>query len=178
MRVQEQSKAAIVTDQTAGVQSAGDKKTEDIIQVYVTGAVTKPGVYRLEPGARVYQAIDMAGSLPTANLKNINLALKLEDGQAIIVPAAGEETSGNILSGITGSGSSASNLNSNGKVNINSASVQELDQKLPGIGPAIAQRIVEYRTSQGAFSKIEDLTSVSGIGDKKFAQLKDLITVR
>jgi len=178
MRAQEQSKTAIVTDQTSGVQATGDKKTEDIIQVYVTGAVTKPGVYRLEPGARVYQAIDMAGSLPTANLKNINLALKLEDGQAIIVPAVGEETSDNIMGGVTGPSSSTANLNSNGKVNINSASVQELDQKLPGVGPAIAQRIVEYRTSQGAFSKIEDITSVSGIGDKKFADLKDLITVR
>lgn len=178
LRGGEQSKQKIITEQAAAEPAAGKAKPADMIQVYVTGAVAKPGVYSLESGARIYQAIDMAGSLPTANLKSINLALKLQDGQAILVPAVGEDTVENMSGGMATAGFSASNLSSGGKVNINSASVQELDEKLPGIGPTIAQRIVDYRTNQGAFSKIEDLNEVSGIGDKKFADLKDLITVR
>lgn len=178
LRGQKLGEQEIILNQAAAEKEVGEQQQEDIIQVYVTGAVAKPGVYRLEPEARVYEALDMAGALPTANLKNINLALKLEDGQAIMVPAVGEQTADNILGGIGTGGLSISNPNSRGKVNINSASAQELDEKLPGIGPTIAQRIVEYRTSQGSFSKIEDLTEVSGIGDKKFTELKDLITVR
>ena len=178
LRGQKLGEQEIILNQAAAEKEVGEQQQEDIIQVYVTGAVAKPGVYRLEPEARVYEALDMAGALPTANLKNINLALKLEDGQAIMVPAVGEQTADNILGGIGTGGLSTSNPNSPGKVNINSASAQELDEKLPGIGPTIAQRIVEYRTSQGSFSKIEDLTEVSGIGDKKFTELKDLITVR
>ena len=178
LRGQKLGEQEIILNQAAAEKEVGEQQQEDIIQVYVTGAVAKPGVYRLEPEARVYEALDMAGALPTANLKNINLALKLEDGQAIMVPAVGEQTADNILGGIGTGGLSTSNPNSRGKVNINSASAQELDEKLPGIGPTIAQRIVEYRTSQGSFSKIEDLTEVSGIGDKKFTELKDLITVR
>lgn len=178
MRGQALGEQEIILDQAADEKEVGEKQQEDIIQVYVTGAVAKPGVYRLEPEARVYEAIDMAGALPAANLKNINLALKLEDGQAIMVPAVGEETKDNLFGEVGAGGLSSSNPNSRGKVNINSASAQDLDEKLPGVGPTIAQRIVEYRTSQGSFSKIEDLTAVSGIGDKKFAELKDLITVR
>jgi len=177
IKSRDHAKKEIILETTVSKKDAQKETQEDTIQVYVAGAVEKPGVYKLQTGARVYEAIDMARSLPAANLKVINLAQKLEDGQPIIVPAIGEETS------MTSTGGGApvtasSNPRNTGKVNINSASVQELDDKLPGIGPTIAQRIVEYRTSNGAFSKIEDLTEVSGIGDKKFADIKDLITVR
>jgi len=177
MKSRDQAKKEIISEPAVSEKEAQKETQDDTIQVYVAGAVEKPGVYKLQSGARVYEAIDMARALPAANLKVINLAQKLEDGQPIIVPAAGEETSMTLTSGgapVTAS----SNLSNTGKVNINSASVQELDDKLPGIGPTIAQRIVDYRTSNGAFAKIEDLTEVSGIGDKKFADIKDLITVR
>lgn len=154
------------------------KVKEDVIQIYVTGAVDKPGVYRLPIDARVYEAIEMAQSLPTANLKNINLAQKLEDGQAIVVPAMGEESSSESPGGAVMSVNSSSNMGGSGKLNINTASVQELDEKLPGIGPTLAQRIVDYRKLHGNFTKIEDLNNVSGIGDQRFSELKDLIVVR
>lgn len=177
LKNQEQNKKEIISNTVASEQEAAKEKKEDIIQVYVTGAVEKPGVYRLQPGARVYEAVDMARSLPTANLRNINLAQKVEDGQPIVVPAIGEEPPVNTPgSGLT-SGPASSKPGSTGKVNINSASAQELDV-LPGIGPTLAGRIIEYRTSNGAFARIEDINEVSGIGDKKFADIKDLITVQ
>ncbi len=160
------------------VNEEPDKKSpDDIIQVYVTGAVEKPGVYRLQSGARVFEAVDMARSLPTANLPSINLAQKVEDGQAIVVPTIGEDTPINVPVGGATLGIAPAKPGNGGKVNINTASVQDLDG-LPGIGPTIAARIIDYRTSHGAFANIEDLNEVSGIGDKKFADIKDLVTVR
>lgn len=160
----------IVSDQAAEPAKPSESS---LIQVYVTGEVANAGVFKLDGEARVYQALDQALPLPTADLERINLAAKLEDGQAVIVPALGDEADPNaseLESGSLGQGSS--------KVNINSASVQELDQKLPGIGPAIAQRIVDYRSSHGNFGRIEDLKEVSGIGEKKFSDLEALVIVR
>lgn len=177
LRNRGQTERAIVSAQAAGEAEAQKKKGADIIQVYVTGAVLNPGVYQLPTEARVYEAVNMAQALPSANLRQINLALKLEDGQAIVVPAEGEEAP-SPLGGGSGSGIGATGLGQNGKVNINTASAPELDEKLPGIGPTLAQRIVEYRSSHGGFKQVEDLNEVSGIGDKKFADIQDLITVR
>jgi len=177
LRNREQIEKENIIKQAAGETDAEPKVKEDVIQIYVTGAVEKPGVYRLLPEARVYEAIEMAQTLPTANLKNINLAQKLEDGQAIVVPAVGEETSPEIEGG-TMSVTASANMGGSGKVNINTASVQELDEKLPGIGTTLAQRIVDYRKLHGAFAKIEDLNNVSGIGDQKFSEIKPLIVVR
>lgn len=160
----------IVSDQAAEPAKPSESS---LIQVYVAGEVANAGVFKLDGEARVYQALDQALPLPTADLERINLAAKLEDGQAVIVPALGDKTDPNapgLESGSLGQGS--------GKVNINSASVQELDQKLPGIGPAIAQRIVDYRSTHGNFGRIEDLKEVSGIGEKKFSDLEALVTVR
>lgn len=178
IRYRQQAEKENFIKQAAGETEAEAKIKEDIIQIYVTGAVEKPGVYRLPAEARVYQAIDMAQSLPTANLKNINLAQKLEDGQAIVVPALGEETSADVPGASIMSVTASSSMGGSGKVNINTATVQELDEKLPGIGPTLAQRIVDYRKLHGPFAKIEDLNDVSGIGDQKFAEIKDIIVVR
>lgn len=177
LRNQEQVKTENIVNQAAGQDAQENTKT-DFLQIYVTGEVEKPGVYQLPPDARVYQAIEMARSLPTANLKNINLAQKLEDGQAIVVPAAGEESSPGSIGGDTVSITAPAGVGGSGKVNINTASVQELDEKLPGIGPTLAQRIVDYRKLHGSFARVEDLNNVSGIGDKKYAEIKDLIVVR
>ncbi len=155
-----------------------DIQPEEEIQVYVIGAVANPGVYKLSSDARILEAVEMARALPEADLEKINLAQKVEDGDAVLVPRQGEESDptapGTAMTGLVGAPAAASA----GKVNINNASVQELDERLPGIGPALAQRIIDYRTLHGRFSLPEELKEVSGIGDKKYAELQDLVTVR
>lgn len=149
-----------------------------IIQVYVTGEVSKPGVYTMQDGDRVHQVIDLAMPTEKADLRAINLAQRLADEEAILVPAQGE--AGTLLNEAGGNSfaSPGSSGSKNGKVNINTASVSELDERLPGIGPALAQRIIDYRTQNGAFKNIEDICSVSGIGTKRYEQIKDMISVR
>lgn len=167
--------AGIILEQPLTVPSQDE--VQETIQVYVIGAVLSPGVYRLPAEARVLEAIRMAGALPEADLERINLAQRMEDGAAIRVPREGESTE--ITGGDIGSmGISPISPASTGKVNINRASVQELDDRLPGIGPALAQRIIDYRTRRGQFTHIEQLKEVSGIGDKKYTELQDLVTVR
>lgn len=155
-----------------------DSQPEEVIKVYVIGAVANPGVYRLSPDARILEAVEMARALPEADLERINLAQKVEDGDAVLVPCQGEESDptalGTPMTGLVGAPAAIST----GKVNINNASVQDLDERLPGIGPALAQRIIDYRTLHGRFSRPEELKEVSGIGDKKYAELQDLVTVR
>ncbi len=155
-----------------------DSQPEEVIQVYVIGAVANPGVYKLPPDARILEAVEMARALPEADLEKINLAQRIEDGDAVLVPRQGEESDptalGTAMTGLVGVPAAASAS----KVNINNATVQELDDRLPGIGPALAQRIIDYRTLHGRFSHAEELKEVSGIGDKKYAELQDLVTVR
>ncbi|HHW01984.1 MAG TPA: competence protein ComEA [Thermoanaerobacterales bacterium] len=149
------------------------------IMVYVTGAVKNPGVYTLEDGMRVKDAIDLAGgTLPEADLLRLNLAKKLHDEEKLYVPKIGEVISDQPGQGsLTGEGETAGiSSSSDGKININTASLQDLDT-LPGVGPATAQKIIDYRTQNGPFKSIEDIKNVSGIGDKKFEQIKDKIKV-
>lgn len=155
------------------------------IQVYVSGEVEKPGLYKLKSGSRVHQALDMAGILPTADLQNAQPARKLQDGETIVLFPQGQNPgitttnnsgANNSVAAVSTSGYSPSSTT--GMININTASAQELDERLPGIGPTLAQRIVEYRSSNGNFTSIEEINNVSGIGDKKYADIKDLIAVR
>lgn len=139
------------------------------IIVYVSGAVNHPGVIQLERGKRAIDAINGAGGLaPGADAGKVNLALPLTDGMQLIVPAqeAAVAMQGNatVKAGVAG------------KVSINSAGSQELDG-LPGIGPAMAQRIVDYRTANGAFQSLDDLKKVKGIGAAKFERIKDKISL-
>ena len=137
------------------------------IFVDVAGAVNKPGVYTLSGKSRVIDAIKAAGdSAPGADLSTINLARILNDGEQIyvdstIVNSAGVRVSQSIRSG---------------PININRATVKQLDA-LDGIGPVIAQRIVDYRKLNGSFIAIEDLQKVSGIGAAKFAQIKAKVRI-
>ena len=140
------------------------------IAVHVSGAVQYPDqVYYLAPGARLEEAIKAAGGATAeADLSLVNLAALVKDGQKIKVPAWGEEAEGD-----------SENPAENGETlltNINLATKIEL-QKLPGIGEAYAERILEYRTRQGGFQKIEDIMNVKGIGKKVFENIKELITV-
>ncbi|MGI6045425.1 MAG: helix-hairpin-helix domain-containing protein [Eggerthellaceae bacterium] len=137
--------------------------------VYVSGAVEKPGVYELSMGTRVNDAVELAGGLTSdADLEAINLARMLEDGEQINIPHKGSTTGSQ-----TASQQGSTNQ---GKVNINTASIEELES-LPGVGEATAKKIVDERESNGRFKSIEDLKRVSGIGKKKFEKLKDQISV-
>lgn len=150
------------------------------IIVDVRGAVAKPGVYTLAAGSRVQDALTQAGdALANAETRNLNLARKLNDGEQIYVPTVGEAsaTPPPATSGKGAPPAPAATKTPLGKININTASAAELDM-LPGVGPSIAQRIVDYRTQNGAFKKADDLKKVRGIGDALFDQIKDLITVQ
>ena len=143
------------------------------IVVYVTGAVLHPGVYDFPAGARVIDAVKEAGG-PTAqaDLDAMNLAAPLVDGSRLYVPRKGEAPPPDAAGGAAGGSGVAG-----GKVNINTATAAELDAGVPGVGPVLAQRIVDYRTQHGPFRAIEDLMKVEGIGQKKFDSLKDSVTV-
>lgn len=155
--------------------------TKEPIAVHVIGAVPRPGLYEFAEGARVQDAIDAAGGLLAgANVDTINLAALLEDGQQLNIPFAegqGPSTSNNDTSLVLpGATNTPSVSESTDLININTASAEELDS-LPGIGPTIAQRIVDYRDENGPFQTIEDIMNVSGIGPSTFDNIKDLITV-
>jgi competence protein ComEA len=141
------------------------------VRVYVSGAVATPGVYTLAPKSLVNDAIQAAGG-PTAeaDLEKINLAQEVRDQQQVHVPRKGEAAPPP-TPGASGGAPPAGK-----KININTATLAELDT-LPKIGPSTAQQIIDYRTKNGPFKKIEDLKNVSGIGDVTFAGLKELITV-
>jgi competence protein ComEA len=153
-------------------ESKSAAENDLVIQVYICGEVKRPGMYKLKSGDRLYQVVEMAEALETAELKYLGMARELIDGETIIVPSI-ENNPGE--AGQVPAHSSPGKAN--GKININQADVDDLDKELPGIGPVIAQRIVDYRNNHGPFQKIEDLKNVSGIGDKIFNDLKDLVTV-
>ncbi len=158
------------------VQEPAAAQNPEIV-VYVTGAVSKPGLVKLPAGSRLADALLAAGQTPESDLNNLNLAEKLKDAQKIVVPRLGEQPAAKSSAGTSApTPGSSTGSRSAGKVNINTADAKELDT-LPGIGPAMAERIIAYRTEKGPFKRPEDLKDVSGIGDKKYADLADLITV-
>ena len=155
------------------------EETKKEIVVHVTGEVKKEGVVYLEEGSRVIDAIKKAGGeTKAADLSQVNLAYVLQDGQKIYIPTKNERISSYISEnmGENIEGNNNTTKKEGAKVNINTAGLEELDQ-LPGIGPAIAQRIIDYRSEHGEFKKIEDIQEVKGIGDAKFSEIKDNITV-
>lgn len=152
-------------------------ETKDIIRtvtVHVAGAVEEPGVYQLPEGARVNDAVGLAGLLPESEPHALNLAAPLIDGQVIRVPAKGEESTWPVSDGGTSGSIAVSQVGAG--ININSASLEELN-RLPGIGPVLAQRIIDYRQQHGPFRTIEDIQNVSGIGPQKYDGIKEIITV-
>lgn len=137
------------------------------LAVYVTGAVVEPGVWYLPEGSRVEDALLAAGGAkPEADLNRVNLARRVHDEEQVYVPELGEETLP-----VAPMASSEDGL-----ININAASAAELET-LTGIGPTLAQRIVEYREAHGPFAAIDDIMGVRGIGEGLFDEIKDLITV-
>jgi len=147
--------------------------TASPIRVYVSGAVSAPGVYKFLPGTIVEDAIRSAGgAAPDADLERINLALDLQDQQHVHIPSKGETSSLPFVSGGLGDSLSSGDL-----VNINTASAAELET-LPGIGPSTAQKIIAYRETNGLFTEIEGIQNISGIGEATVEGLRDLITTR
>ena len=150
------------------------------LTVHVVGQVFKPGLVRLPAGSRVADALAKAGGpRPDADLAAINLARMLADGEQLRVPLPGEVLVGPPPSAAPGSTSGspgAGAAQSGGLVRLNSATVSELDA-LPGVGPVLAQRIIDWRTEHGRFASVDELGEVSGIGEKVFAQLKPKVTL-
>ena len=157
--------------------------TSGSVVVHVTGAVSRPGVVTLPSGSRVTDAINaVGGASADADTEQLNLARVLTDGEQIRVPRVGEvlpdpapQPSGAATPG-AGTAPGKSSGGASGMININTASATELE-KLPGIGPALAQRIVEYRDSHGPFASVDALTDVPGIGKAKLEGLRDQATV-
>ena len=162
----------------------GLSTTSGSVVVHVTGAVSRPGVVTLPPGSRVTDAINaVGGASAEADTQQLNLARVLSDGEQIRVPRIGEvlpdpapQPGGATAPGARTAPGKSGDGGASGTVNINTASASELE-KLPGIGPALAQRIVEYRDSHGPFANVDALTDVPGIGKAKLEGLREQATV-
>jgi competence protein ComEA len=158
--------------------SASASASAELVVVDVAGKVRHPGLYRLPAGSRVDDAVRAAGGpLPRVRLDSLNLAAKLVDGQqiAVGVPAAAGAPAGGALPGDPGGGGAAGGSPA-GPVDLNSAGLEQL-QTLPGVGPVLAQHIVDWRTAHGRFASVDQLDDVPGIGEVKFAALKALVSV-
>ncbi|WP_031062298.1 ComEA family DNA-binding protein [Streptomyces ochraceiscleroticus] len=167
---------------TAGaVSGASDRR----IVVDVAGKVRRPGIHRLPPGARVADALRAAGGvLPGTNTRTLNRARLLADGEQVVVgaPAAAPAASGGAAAaapGTTGSGGAPGGSAAAGgapasPVSLNSATADQLDT-LPGVGPVLAQHIIDFRTQHGGFTSVDQLQQVNGIGDRRFADLRPLV---
>ena len=186
---------------TSGDEAASAPDDENTICVYVCGAVILPGVYELPEGTRVYEAVDAAGGFAEdADETYVNQALILSDQARLYIPTKTETSSESSTaaygltggedsaasaglvytasddSSSTGSGSDSPETDADSKINLNTASQEELET-LPGIGETKAAAIIAYRKENGDFSSIEDIQNVSGIGEATYENLKDLITV-
>ena len=133
--------------------------------VHVAGSVATPGLYRLNAGSRVQDAIEAAGGpADGADVHALNLAELITDGQKIFVPAAGQP-------GVA----APAGPQPAGKLNLNTATQEQLEE-LPGIGPVLAERIVQFREREGGFQSVRQLLEIEGIGPKKFEGIEDLLT--
>ncbi|MEP7763675.1 ComEA family DNA-binding protein [Sanguibacter sp. 25GB23B1] len=164
-----------------GPDSAGDGPIEagaaDVVLVHVVGQVATPGVVEVAVGSRVIDAIGAAGGLTAgADTAAVNLAREVVDGEQIYVPLPGEVAPGASTGTSTAPGGGGAVAAPTGLVDVNAATVDELDT-LPGIGPALAERIVQWRTDNGEFATVDQLADVSGIGPSVLGKIRDLVTV-
>jgi competence protein ComEA len=142
------------------------------VVVDVVGAVVAPGLYRLEEGSRVADAVALAGGATRkANVSAVNLAAPLVDGTQIVVPRKGEQAP---AGGTAGAGASGAAGAAGGPIHLNSASLEELET-IPGVGPVTAQRIVDFREQNGPFRSVDELDAVSGIGPTRLEQMRELV---
>jgi competence protein ComEA len=144
------------------------------VLVHVAGEVRRPGVYRVPRGARVHDAVELAGGLTRrAEQSGVNLVARVADGQQVIVPRRGAAppTGGTAAQGGAGSGAAAPGA----MVSLATATVEQLDG-IDGIGPTLARRIVEHREQHGGFRSVDELRQVDGIGEKRFESLREAVT--
>lgn len=174
-----------------------NKADKNKIVIYIIGEVKKEGVYELEEDSRISDAIEKAGGTKeNADLSQINLAYKIEDGMRIYIPKKGElvqnkekieDKTQEVVTGKSTDTTTSTQVNANSstnknsktnieKININKATQTELET-LPGIGPSTAEKIMAYRKENGNFKNIEDIMNVNGIGESKYSKIKDLISV-
>ncbi|GAY12094.1 comE operon protein 1, putative [Pseudonocardia sp. N23] len=163
-----------IADAPAGTAPPGGTPGGQIV-VSVVGTVARPGLVRVPGGARVADVVDAAGGvLPGTEVAGLNLARRVSDGEQVVVGAAAPDAVARPGTAppepATGTGTGAAG----GKVDLNSASVAQLDG-LPGVGPVTAQRIVDWRTRNGRFSRVDQLREIDGIGERKYAQLRELV---
>lgn len=163
----------VSTETKEEVNNEKDEPKEEIqlpkeIVVHVSGSVRNSGIVKLSEGARVNDAVERAGGvLREADINKVNLAAILNDGDKVYIPKVGEK-----YEEVTFTQA----VSNQGIININTASLNELDD-IPGVGPSTAEKIIEYRKSNGFFKKVEDIKNVSGIGEKKFEKIKKYITI-
>lgn len=146
--------------------SAEAPAASPVVVVDVAGAVRRPGVYRLPSGARVEEAVRRARVARTADLSGVNLAARLTDGEQIVVPGRG----------VPAATATAGGGSTDPVVSINSGTLEQLET-LDGIGPSLAQRIIDYRTAHGGFRSLEQLDDVSGIGPARLAALRGHVSL-
>lgn len=167
----------------ASAGATGLPTAAGVLLVHVVGQVRRPGVVRLPPGARVLDAVQAAGgATSSADLNHLNLARLVADGEQIVVPKPGEsiQAGGSPGAGGTGVGSSGQGSTGGGSVggliDLNAADASALDS-LPGVGPVLAQRILDWRAQHGRFSSVDELGEVTGIGDKILSQISPKVRV-
>ena len=166
----EETGAPVRVERSPGGSAAPSRGGADgaTLYVHVAGAVRRPGLVRVPAGARVAEAVLRAGGPGRkADLTGVNLAAQVEDGQQVVVPVAGA------LPSTTEPGAATAGP-PGVKPSLGSATVEQLDE-VEGIGPTLAERIVEYRTANGGFSSVDELQDVDGIGEKRLATLREAL---
>ena len=171
-----QSQAIPPPSVVSAPRSASPSAGSPSLVVAVTGKVRRPGVVTVAAGARVIDVLKAAGGpLPGADLGMLNLARKVTDGELVAVGIAASAPTGP-EAGAPAPTEGAPGAAPAGPVDVNTATAAQLDA-LPGVGPVLAQRILDARTAQGGFTAVSDLRKVDGIGDARYEQLKDLVVV-
>jgi competence protein ComEA len=163
------------------VQPKRDQLLRASMLVHVCGAVKREGVYKLKPGDRILDALTLAGGAqPSADLSAVNLAETVKDGVKILIPAKQlpirEVAAADVSTGSTRQKNNNKVSSPAARINLNTADEKALDS-LPGVGPATAKAIVEYRRTNGSFAKTEQIMEIPRFGKSKFARIKDMITL-
>lgn len=178
------TRATVSEDASAATESDGARALGDtpiietsLLLVHVVGAVQASGVYELKSDARVIDAIEAAGGArDDAALTSVNLARLVSDGEQLRIPTVAEAALSQSVVENSPAASGASPSATGSLININVASAAQLED-LPGVGPALASRIIDYRTANGQFRSIDNLNDVSGIGDKLLDQIRQYVTI-